>query len=172
MAALTEAVLTDAIQKRNALIEEYLEVIRRVVKRMMAARAVPGCLDVEDVVQDVAVELIKTVDKLKAKSVRSLRAYVLALVNRKVRASIAAAFRPDNYPLLLAAHASKPEPWMLFQDYHLSKKLLTKKQLEAVELVYVYGFTQEQAARKLGITPQVLRVRLSRAIKRLGIKKK
>jgi len=166
------AALTEAIQKRNALIEEYLEVIRRVVKRMMAARAVPGCLDVEDVVQDVAVELIETVDKLKAKSVRSPRAYVLALVNRKVRASIASAFRPDNYPLLLAAHASKPEPWMFFQDYHLSKKLLTKKQLEAVELVYVYGFTQEQAARKLGITRDGLCRRLRCAVNHINLNKK
>jgi len=164
--ASSKTQLPIGVDGRNELVESYLDLVNKLVRSMVSSRSVPGSLEVDDVVQDVAVELLQTIRGNGDKSIAWSRRYVASIVRRTVNRSISAHYRPDNYPLA-PIHAARPEAWMLFQDYHLSRKLLTKKQLEAVELVYVYGLTQEQAAKKLGVDPRAVRMRLHSAIFRL-----
>jgi len=153
-------------EERNALVEQHLPTIRKIAGGVMAARCVPGGLDLDDVVQEVALRMMTRGWDYQGRRGATLGTYLRSVIKNHVIDCIRDSAR-CRHEEALSEPAVAPPVWMLCQDRAVLKKLLTKKQLQAVELVYVYGFTHEQAAKKLGIHRVKISERLRRALFRL-----
>jgi len=153
-------------EERNALVEQYLPTIRKIAKGVIAAHCASGGLDLDDVVQEVALRMMTRGWNYQRWRGVTLETYLQSIIKNHAIDYIrnSARFRHEE---VFSEPAVAPPVWMLCQDRARLKKLLTKKQLQAVELVYVYGFTHEQAAKKLGIHRVKISERLRRALFRL-----
>jgi len=150
-------------EERNALVEQYLPTIRKIAKGVIAAHCASGGIDLDDVVQEVALRMMTRGWNHQGRRGATLETYLQSIIKNHVIDCIRNSVR-FRHEEVFAEPAVAPPVWMLCQDRARLKKLLTKKQLQAVELVYVYGFTHEQAANRLGIRRVAISRRLRRAL--------
>lgn len=151
-------------EERNSLLEHYLPLIKRIAFGLVS-RGVPPCVSVDDMVQDAALKLLPELEKYQPKNGATLTTYLHWVIRRDLIDSMRRQLRRDRYSL--SEVPCEMVTWPISIGRNDMKKVLTSKQLQAVELVYLYGFTQKLAAEKLGIYPPQIRSRLSRAIVRL-----
>lgn len=151
-------------EERNSLLEDYLPLVKRIAFGLVS-RGVPPCVSVDDMVQDAALKLLPELEKYQPKNGATLTTYLHWVIRRDLIDSMRRQLRRDRYSLM-AVPDSAPT-WPIGIKRSEMKKVLTAKQLQAVELVYIYGFTQERAAGKLGIHRVTLARRIQSAIARL-----
>lgn len=151
-------------EERNSLLEDYLPLVKRIAFGLVS-RGVPPCVSVDDMVQDAALKLLPELEKYQPKNGATLTTYLHWVIRRDLIDSMRRQLRRDRYPLAEAPSSQITWPVSIKRDE--MKKVLTAKQLQAIELVYIYGFTQERAAEKLGIHVRPLRYRLSSGLNRL-----
>lgn len=151
--------------ERNVLVEKYLPLVQKIAAGVVS-RNVPGCVELQDVVQDAILHLIPELEKYQPKNGATLDTYLHWVIRRDVIDSIRKQITGDRYVSAFTPEDTHPA-WIHGISRLELKKYLTAKQLQAVELVYVYGFTQERAANKIGIAERNLRVRLRRALSSL-----
>lgn len=153
------------IEERNALVERYIPLVCKIAMGIMA-RNVPSCVEARDVIQDTLVAVIPEIEGFVSKNGATMTTYLHWVIRRRVIDSIRKQMPKDRYGLYFTPHSTSPT-WIHGIDRSILKEHLTPKQLQAVELVYIYGFTQRRAAEKLGISERALCYRLYPAIEKL-----
>ena len=153
------------IEERNALAVHFEPLVRKMVYGLMASWHIPDFVGREDVKQDVILRLLIDLPKYQAKNGAKLTTFLHWVIRRDIMDAIDKQWRPDRSQITkdFPAHERSLPPIAR----STLKKALTKKQLQAWDLIAIYGFTQEKAAEKLNTDARSVRRILSRAIARL-----
>ncbi len=180
-----EATIT--LAERNALVEQYLPLVQRIVMGLFAIRNIPQFIDAEDVIQECSVKLISEVEGYDPSRGANLTTYLHWVIRRDAIDIVRKQFHRGRYQMyfdppthksgngkqnghrMIFSERDTDPNWLFGIKRSDMKRVLTKKQLDAVEAVYIYGFTQERAARKLGLSRQSVDTHLRRAIKKLTV---
>jgi RNA polymerase sigma factor (sigma-70 family) len=153
--------------ERNALVVEYLPLIGRIVRSLVAC-GLPAFVDRDDIKQEAAMRLITAIDRYDGRNGASRETFLRKVIRQDLLDAIDKQWRKDRYSLV---HDDPRQAGtrLISGAHHVSewRKTLTRKQAQAMELVYVYGFTQERAADKLGIHRVSVAKRLRSAVIRL-----
>lgn len=162
------------IYETNPIMEqqEYMDMIGPLLPKMRrTAFRYVGCeADAEDVVQEASLRLWQLGDRLRG--VRCLEALAVTIVkrlsfnilkHRAVRGGVVALWRIVSVaaePCALDAQAELDEVRLLMER-------LPGQQREVLRMRHLEGLETEEIARLLGMTPEAVRMNLSRARKRI-----
>lgn len=167
--------------------EKALDLVEGVV-RGTVARGVPTYIEADDLIQECLVRLPDAISAYTGKHGASVKTYLKAVIRHDVLDVIGHERRqPTNMAYRDNIAVGHDAPWeeedIEWKDAALSyshglrqsrewergsltgvdKALLTPDQYDAVILCHVEGMTQEQAAKRLGITREALSSRLRKA---------
>lgn len=150
--------MTDS--ERNALVERYMPLVERIVRGLFRIRLIPRFIEINDVIQECALRLLTEIPAHDPESGGQLTTYLHWVIRRDAINCIEKQFRRDRYTYYSNDSDGQNGLEDYSDDQHRShfvthediKDALSARQYEVFQLVHVYGFTQEEAAKRLGTT--------------------
>jgi len=163
------------IEERNKLVEEFIPLVRRLVMYEMA-HIIPEFIDKDDIQQEVLVKLPHVIERFESRNGATLRTFLGHAIHCDIVDAIRKEFRRDRYKLPDIPSGDPPDytprkgvfkdargKWVNPASGYIppvyygelldgdAEKRLTPKQVRALRLVYVEGYTQDEAAGMMGI---------------------
>lgn len=144
---------------QDELIQAVAARMRRIAQHML--RAYPGvraAADTDDVLQNTLLRLLAALGKIRPTSTRDFfqlaahltRQELIDLLRRHARR------RTDELPAQLPQPDEQLDAWLHF---HEAVERLPDEEREVMSLTFYHGWTQEQIAAVIGVTPRTVRRR-------------
>ncbi len=145
------------VQDRNRLVERYMALIRKTIRRIQATGVIPTYVEIDDIVQEAAVRLLGALGEYKVRLGATVGTFIRRVVHDDALGVIRRErFRRSARSGLEPYQRSAERPGLDMAD---AERVLTEQQCAVLFYCHELGYSQTEVAAMMGLSqPSVSRL--------------